>query len=118
MVENVESVLGGPLATSTLQRQRPISLSANTQQQSSLERAMSSSVNTFESTRSSLISPLLSPLQGLLFCEQRILQSRSEATLSTSSTSNIDNNNLKTTIKRNFNDNDGNDKKKVGEESR
>lgn len=81
----------GPLATSTLQRQRPISLSANTQQ-SSLERAISSSVQTFESTRSSLqlISPLSPP--GLLFCEQRILQSRSEATLS-SSTSNIDNNN-------------------------
>lgn len=106
------TVESGPLATSTLQRQRPISLSANTPQQqpqsssSSLERAMSSSVHTFESTRSSLqmISPLLSPPPGLLFCEQRILQSRSEATLN-SSTSNIDNNNIKTiTMKRNYDD--------------
>jgi rapamycin-insensitive companion of mTOR len=106
----------GPIATSTLQRPRPISLSANTpqQQQSSLERAMSSSVHAFESTRSSLhmISPLLSPPP--LFCEQRILQSRSEATLS-SSTSNIDNN-IKTTIKRNYDDDES--KKKKDEESR
>lgn len=114
----------GPLATSTLQRQRPISLSANTpqQQSSSLERTMSSSVQTFESTRSSLhmISPLLSPPPGLLFCEQRILQSRSEATLS-SSTSNIDNNNIKQTMmtKRNYDVDDGDEmKKKRDEESR
>lgn len=102
----------GPLATSTLQRQRPISLSANTQQQSLLERAMSSSVHTFESTRSSLqlISPLLSP-PGLLFCEQRILQSRSEATLSRS-TSNIENNNKSMIMKRN------NDDEKKDKESR
>lgn len=109
----------GPLATSTLQRQRPISLSANTpqQQSSTLETAMSSSVHTFESTRSSLhmISPLLSPPPGLLFCEQRILQSRSEATLS-SSASNIDNNIKQTMMtKRNY---DVDDEKKRDEESR
>lgn len=76
----------GPSATSTLQRQRHVSTSANTPQSLEMhDRKMSSSS----------LSPLSPPaLQlGPLYCEQRLLQSRSEAnmlTLSSSSASNVD----------------------------
>lgn len=88
-----QTIEDGPLATSTLQRQRYVSTSANTPQQQSLEMHY----NKISSSSSlQLTSPLSPPSLGTLFCEQRLLQSRSEATLSSSNNNNnnnVDNNN-------------------------
>lgn len=82
--------IDGPLATSTLQRN--VSTSANTPQQQSLEMHYSKISSSSSSLQ--LSSPLSPPTLGTLFCEQRLLQSRSEATLSSSSNNNNNNNNV------------------------
>jgi rapamycin-insensitive companion of mTOR len=71
--------LSGPSATSTLRR--PASLSIR--DQSTMQKSsISTSDHSFEaSTRKKIYSPATTPL-GTLFCEQRLLTSRSEATLS------------------------------------
>lgn len=94
----------GPLATSTLQRQKSnISTSANTpyqqqQQQSQQSLEMYKKFIASSSSLQKLTSPLSPPSLGTLYCEQRLLQTaRSEATLSNKknadSNINVENNN-------------------------
>lgn len=85
-------VFEGPLATSTIQRQRHVSssTSANITQSSETQIKVSSS----SSSSLQLTSPLSPPPLGTLYCEQRLLQSRSEATLSTSTNNNENNKNM------------------------
>lgn len=72
----------GPLATSTLRRPVSLNNAYREGQQSLYKSNISTSDHSFEaSTRKTIYSPI-SPPPGLLFCEQRLLTSRSEATLS------------------------------------
>lgn len=101
-----QQTIDGPLATSTLQRQRNVSTSANTPQQQQ-QQSLEMHYNKISSSSSSLqlTSPLSPPSLGPLFCEQRLLQSRSEATLSSSSNNNnVDNNNKIMMMNRKKND--------------
>jgi rapamycin-insensitive companion of mTOR len=101
--------LSGPLATSTLQRQRYVSTSANTPHQQQEQQQQSLEIHKKVSSSSSLqklTSPLSPPSLGTLYCEQRLLQSRSEATLSssTNNSNNNDNNNRILMMNRKEND--------------